>query len=120
MASRPVKLHLRRVLAALPPDQRAAQLADARARMAHWRNPRGPVAAAIWRGWVLRAAMLRAQARVTDAASTNRHGEPVAQAPQQPGGYSIIQARRAMGVERRSGADPSQARARFAAQRHRA
>ena len=95
MSPRPTKIHLRHVLAALPPDQRAAQLADARERIAHWRNPRGPIATTIWRGWVLKAAMLRAQARVVDLAFAGQHSKPP-QEHQQVGGYSVIQARRAM------------------------
>ena len=94
MSSRPTKAHIRRLLAALPSSERDAQLADARARMAYWRNLRGPLAAAIWRGWVLKAAMLRAQARVVDPAFARQRGK-TAQLPLQPGGYSIIQARRA-------------------------
>ena len=99
MSPRPVKLHLRRVLAALTPDQRVAELADARARIVHWRNPRGPVAAAIWRGWVLKAAMLRAQTRMVDLVSAGQRRKP-AQVLQQPAGYSVIQARRAMALQR--------------------
>jgi hypothetical protein len=60
IATRAVNAYVRSTLAGMTAADRAAELRMSRSQIASWARRAGPMAAAMWRSHVLRAAMLRA------------------------------------------------------------
>lgn len=91
---RPLLAILRRQIGRMTDAERTREIGLARLYASRWECRRGALAAAIWRGWILRAAMLRAAGRIAE----QRHASTRSNRPhplEQPGGYSLIKARKA-------------------------